>query len=145
MRRLYGLIFLMAFGIYSHAQQIPADTVKTRAYYLAKSKSQLTAGWIIFGVGAAATLTGVIVKTAQVSFYIVTIGTSSYNSNAPAILMIAGGACMLGSIPLFISSHDNKRKAIELSIAPKMEENGELVQMYTGRYQPAISIKLNLK
>lgn len=135
----------MAFATHDYAQQIPPDSTKNREYYLGKSKSQLTAGWIIFGVGAATTLTGVIVNVAQVSFYVVTIGTSSYNSNVPVILIIVGGACMLGSIPLFISSHDNKQKAIELSIAPKMEENSSLIQMYAGKYQPAISIKLKFR
>ncbi len=145
MRRLYCLLFLMAFGIFTYSQRIPADTVRNREYYLGKSKSQLTAGWILFGVGAAATLTGAIVRAAQVSFYIVTIGTSSNNSDAPVIIMIAGAACMLGSIPLFISSHDNKLKAIELSISPKMEENGELIQRCAGKYQPAISFRLSLR
>jgi hypothetical protein len=144
MRRLYGCLLLITVGLSTYAQQIPADTVKNKEYYLGKRRSQLTAGWIIFGVGAAATLTGAIAKAAEVSAYIVTIGTSSTNSNAPEILMIAGVVCMVGSIPLFISAHDNKQKAMELSIGPKMEENGQMIQMYAGKYQPAISIRIRL-
>jgi hypothetical protein len=145
MRRLFAFLLLITFGLSTCAQQIPADTVKKREYYLGKRKSQLTAGWIIFGVGAAATLTGAIAKAAQVSAYVVTIGTSSNTSNAPEILMIAGAVCMVGSIPLFISAHDNKQKAMELSIGPKMEENGQIIQRYAGKYQPAISLRIKIK
>ena len=144
MKKLFGLFLPIILVIYTYAQQIPADTVENRQYYLGKSKSQKTAGWIIFGVGAAATLTGAIVRAAETSLYIVTIGTSSYSSNAPEILMIGGVVFMVGSIPLFISAHDNKLKAIQLSIGPKMEENAELIQMYVGKYQPAISLKIKL-
>jgi hypothetical protein len=35
---------------------------------------------------------------------------------------------MVRSIPLFISAHDNKLKAIQMSIGPKMEEKAELIQ-----------------
>ena len=145
MKKVYGLFLLMTLVIYVHAQQITADTVKNKQYYLGKSKSQKTAGWIIFGVGATATLTGVIVRAAETTLYVVTIGGSSNSSNAPEILIIGGAVCMVGSIPLFISAHDNKLKALELSIGPKMEENGELIQMYAGKYQPAISLKINLR
>jgi hypothetical protein len=141
---LYGLFLLMIVAINTHAQEIPADTVKNKQYYLWKSKSQKTAGWIIFGVGATALLTGVTVRAAETSFYIVTIGSSSNSSNAPEILMIGGAVFMVGSIPLFISAHDNKLKTIQLSIGPKMEENAELSQMYVGKYQPAISFKIKL-
>jgi hypothetical protein len=144
MRKLYLFLLWVALGLSTYAQKNPADTAKNKDYYLGKRKSQLTAGWIIFGVGAATTLTGVIAKAAQVTSYIVTIGTSSTNSNAPEILMIAGTVCMVGSIPLFISAHDNKQKAIELSIGPKMEENDQMIQMFAGKYQPALSIRIKL-
>jgi hypothetical protein len=84
---LYGLFLLMTVAFYTCARKIPAGILKNKQYYLGKSKSQKTAGWIIFGVGATALLTGVAVRAAETSFYIVTIG-SSHSSNAPEILMI---------------------------------------------------------
>jgi len=143
-KRLYGVFLMMTVAFYTYAQEIPAANVKNKQYYLGKSKSQKTVGWIIFGVGATALLTGLTVRTAETSFYIITIGSSSNSSNAPEILMIGGVVFMVGSIPLFISAHDNKLKALELSIVPKMEENAELIQMYVGKYQPAISLKIKL-
>ncbi len=144
MKRLCGLFLLMTVVICTYAQEIPTGIIKNKQYYLGKSKSQKTAGWIIFGVGATALLTGVFVRAAETSFYIITIGSSSNSSNAPEILMIGGAVFMVGSIPLFISAHDNKLKAIQSSIGLKMEENAGLIQMYVGKYQPAISWKIKL-
>jgi len=128
----------MTFVINSLAQQIPADTVKNKAYYLEKRSTQRTTGWIFFGFGAAAMITGTIMYASQPLL-------ASDKDNTGGVLVVAGAVGMLASIPFFISSHHNNLKAMEFSVAPKMEENDPLIQMYAGRYQPAISLKINLK
>ncbi len=60
-------------------------------------------------------------------------------------LFIAGALCTLGSIPYFIVSHNNKQKALRISAGIKMQDNGQLIQMYAGRYHAAVSLKINLK
>jgi hypothetical protein len=121
-----------------------AVTIKNKSYYLEKRKSQRTTGWILFGVGSALTLSGVIWASTQPNPFS-TNQTDGSGSAAPYVMMIGGWVSMVASIPFFVSSHKNNLKAIQLSAGPKMEENGELIQMYAGRYQLAISFKLNLK
>ena len=138
MKRIYCLLVLMPFGINSFAQQIPADTVKNKAYYLEKRSSQKTTGWIFFGFGAAALITGTIMYSSQPLL-------ESDKDNTGGVLVVAGAIGMLASIPFFVSSHHNNLKAMQLSVGPIMEKNDPLIQMYAGRYQPAISLKINLK
>jgi hypothetical protein len=132
MKKVFSLLLLMAFGVYTYAQQTPVDTAKAREIYLEKSKSQKTVAWILLGAGTVSTIGGIYVAFAS-------------TSDAGEIMFIAGLASIAGSIPLFIISHNNKQKALRLAIGPKIEENGQLIQMYAGRYQPAISFKLSLK
>ncbi len=145
MKKLYSFLLLMAFGLYTYAQQIPADTVvKNKEYYLEKRKSQRTTGWVLFGVGGALTISGIIWASTQPNPFSWTADNSK-SSDAPYFMTIGGMVTMLASIPFFVSSHKNNLKAIQLSIGPKMEENGQLIKMYAGRYQPAISCKIILK
>jgi hypothetical protein len=113
------------------------DTALTKEGYLTKSKSQKTIAWILLGVGTAVTVTGLYVALSD--------WVNNPGSDAGEILFFTGLASMAGSIPFFIISNNNKQKALQISAGLKMQENGQLIQMYAGRYQPAISIKLNLK
>jgi len=135
MKKLSSLLVLIVLGLFTYAQQFPADTVKNKTYYFKKSKSKETIAWILLGAGAAAT-TVAIIKANQDPFN---------NSDAPGILFVGGLACMLGSIPLFISSSHNMKKAFQLTAELKIQENSKLIQMYVGNYHPAVSFKLNLK
>ncbi len=123
--------------MYTYAQQIPADTTKNKEYYIQKAKSQKTTAWILLGGGLALTIGGTFLAISDYE-------KSSYSDAGP-IMFITGLACQLGSIPFFVIAHNNKRKALELFVGPKMEKNDQIVQMYVGRYQPAISLKINLK
>ena len=86
--------------------------VKDAKYYLVKSQNQKTAAWILLGGGAACTGIGILIFPKD---YNVVWGTNttSQESNATfsTILTIAGFASMLTSIPVFISSSINKRRA----------------------------------
>ena len=128
----------MALGIYTYAQEIPADTVKNKAYYMEKRSSMRTTGWVFFGFGSAAVIAGVIVYSSQPLF-------ATDKDNTGAVIAGAGAIGMLASIPFFISSHHYNLKAMQMSAGPKMEKNDPLIQMYAGRYQPAISLKINLR
>ncbi len=137
MKKLYSLLFLMAFGIYTYAQQIPADTTKNKEYYIQKAKSQKTTAVVLISVGGAALFLGALTAYQQ-----------SYDNKSiagSAVLMIGGALCMIGSIPFFRSYHVNKQKALQLSVGPKMEKNDPLIRMYAGSYQPAVSFKINFK
>ena len=62
MRKLFGLLLLIAFGITTYAQQIPADTTKNREYYLQKAKSQKTTAVVLISVGGAALFVGALTR-----------------------------------------------------------------------------------
>ncbi len=138
MKKLYNFLLLMILGMSIYSQQIPMDTVKNKEYYLQKKSTQRTTGWIFFGLGGAALITGTIMYASQPIF-------SSDKNNTGAIIAGVGALSMLASIPFFISSHQSNLKAMQLSVSPKMEKNDQLIQKYVGVYQPAISLKINFK
>ncbi|HET9432783.1 MAG TPA: hypothetical protein VFO37_03455, partial [Chitinophagaceae bacterium] len=72
--------------------------------YLKKSKNQKTAAWILVGVGSLSTLLG----TVQVN--------PDYGENNNSTFLLVGGLVALGaSVPLFIASAKNKKKAMSLT------------------------------
>jgi len=86
--------------------------------YTKKSKHQKTAAWVMLTGGLALVTTGLILTATDDTVEdLVTIfsgGTSSLekpNRVTAPILTAVGAGAMLGSIPLFISSKKNARKA----------------------------------
>ena len=74
---------------------------------LQKSKKQKTTAWILLGGGAGIVATAVIITLSDgfLSLF------DQKKDNNRGVLLAAGGAVMLGSIPFFIASGNNKRKA----------------------------------
>jgi hypothetical protein len=140
MKKVFSLLLLTVFCMYTYAQQLPVDSVKNKEYYLEKRNTQRTTGWIFFGFGSAGVIVGAIVASSSSQSYF-----SSDYDNTGEVIAFAGVLCMAASIPFFIASHHSNLKAMQLSVSPKMEKNDQIVQMYVGRYQPAISLKINLK
>ncbi len=82
--------------------------------FLQKSRNQKTTAWLLVGGGGAVLITGLIVSVANTTHDIVDVATlqgQGRNTNTGAILIVAGGVTALGSIPLFLASSRNKRKA----------------------------------
>lgn len=82
-------------------------------FYRLKQKRQKTAAWICLGGGAVLTITGLTLtgnsrgKIDDVEEF----GQRLSEGFSGTVLTIVGGASSLASIPLFISSGKNKRKA----------------------------------
>ncbi len=80
-----------------------------------KSKNQKTAAWVCIGGGAALITTGLAIGSKKVAEDVVNLfslqNTPQHNYAGENICLIAGGAAMLSSIPLFIASNKNHRKA----------------------------------
>lgn len=115
--------------------------------YLKKSKNQSTAAWILVGGGAAMVSVGTIIGITDGAKALGSIfsGETEEPSNAGPILFYTGAAAMLGSIPLFIASSRNKRKANSMSAFFKME-NRPLLQRssFTKASYPALTFKIKL-
>jgi hypothetical protein len=133
------VIIVLSITNYHAAAQAGTNNLKSKDYYLQKSKSQKTTAWIFIGAGAAAVIAGTIVAATleeedNFDEGINKLATGGY-------LMAAGGVSCLISIPFFVSSGKNKRRALALSSGFQqipMPANGTTIK------QPAINIRITL-
>jgi hypothetical protein len=107
---------------------------KTKEYFLERSKKQKMTAWILLGTGAAAILTEAIVDNSQ-------RGTGK--SLTGGIMTLGGAICTLASIPFFVSSSRNKRRAMALTV-----NNSRIVlpgaNSAFARYHSSISVHIQL-
>ncbi len=114
----------------SFCQQVQQpSTSLTRDEYLKKSKTQKIVGFVFLGAGV---ITLVSVSGGNTDFG--TLGT----------VVVAGAVSVLASIPFFIASGRNKRKANNASLSFKFEKNQTMPAEISFHSFPAISLKLNL-
>jgi hypothetical protein len=129
MRKFATIILLLSLSISSFSQ---ADTTRpmTRHDYLARSRGQMIAGFVLLGVGATC---AAIAAPGNVSFE--TLGT----------LVTVGGVAALVSIPLFIAAGRNKRKARKASAGIDLQKS-LLIQpnSYAFLYYPALKLRFRL-
>lgn len=101
----------------------------TKSEYLQKAKTQKTFGFLLLGGGVAMAVTGAALS-------------GTFAEDTGKWLIIGGGVMAASSIPLFISSSKNNRKAESLTIIANTQSvycrNG-----INGRRQAAITLRLN--
>jgi hypothetical protein len=113
----------------------PTDLTKsnTKADYLKKSKTQKIIAFSLLGGGTIAWLAGASKNMNQ---------EDNIDGGGEAT-MIIGGTAALASIPLFIISSKNKKKAMSMSfknqILPQLQHNG-----FVHRATPSLTIKISL-
>lgn len=105
---IHVIIYLLLFHV-SHAQvnpnkdlQKPMTDLEIGQMYLTKGKTQTKNGFVMLGIGLTMGVTGAIIASNN-SF------EDGFETGAG--LAIAGTACSLICIPLFISGGRNKQKA----------------------------------
>lgn len=76
--------------------------------YIKKSKARKTAAWIMLGGGTVMGVTGLVIGINNISLF---GGEPNTESKIGGAMFFAGALSMVGSIPFFISSGANKRKA----------------------------------
>jgi hypothetical protein len=106
MKKIMIYILMLALPVISFCQKTNDSVPAIKTDYLAKSKSQKTAGFIFLGIGVT-TLT------------IAAVGDLDFD--ALGTLVFVGGIATVASIPLFIASGKNKRRAMKASAFIKME------------------------
>lgn len=114
-----AIISLLAFSGYSQpASKIDHQFEKDQ--FLIKAKKQKTAAWVCLGGGVVLFTTGVLIAAPKVSKELITFTWSwstpveqpeHPNYTGESILMVAGLAGVITSIPLFAASGNNRRKA----------------------------------
>jgi hypothetical protein len=138
MKKIIISTILLLVTIVSICQQTTSP-VLTREDYLKKSKNQKTAAWVLLGGGSALIITGLLIGNRKES--------SFGDAGTGAVIGIIGFlAATAGSIPLFIASSRNKRKAehatahLRFEKVPAIQQTG---MSYFSCY-PAVSVKFNL-
>ncbi|MBI5858927.1 MAG: hypothetical protein HZB42_14945 [Sphingobacteriales bacterium] len=128
MKKTLIISVLIAITSNSFSQQTNNGTAMTKQDYLQKSKNQKMAAFIMLGAGITCFA---IAVPGNVSLDIV------------PTLVIGGGVLVIGSIPLFIASGKNKRKAISLSFKNEM-----IYQLEDGGFVntpvPSLTLKVSL-
>ncbi len=136
-------------------QNTPFPTL-TKQDYIKKSKSQKTAAWVLLGGGLTLSSIGAITaapKAGEDIGYAILLLPNALTGNlqpepqnnytAQTILLIGGLTAMLSSIPLFIASGKNKRKAISISIknatSPQIQKSS-----FVYRTIPSLTFKFRL-
>lgn len=116
------------------------DTVPAKEMYLQRSRTQRTVGWAMLGGGVLLTVAGGAIFANNFELF---KSANDDKAAAGGVMMLAGIGCTLGSIPLFISSAHNARKAAAISFKPQqllLPVKNDLVSTA----QPAIHITVRL-
>jgi len=153
MRKIIFYALMLIIPAATFCQSTPIDIPAIKTDYLKKSKNQKTAAWILLGGGFALTTTSMLMAAPKVTEDYGNVFASVFTGEpvpendytAENILLITGTASMLASIPLFIASKKNKRKAIDMSANIKME-NARMIQnqSFVQTSYPSIALKIKL-
>ena len=136
----------------SFAQSTENNVPDVKTDYLDKSKKQKTAAWILLGSGFALSATSVLLAAPKAEedyrYYagIFVVEPGPQNSySMKSVLLVAGTVSMLGSIPLFVASGKNKKKAMNMTTNIKMEKATSFQrQSFVQNSYPALAFKINL-
>jgi len=134
--------FLIVINLSATAQEM------SRQDYLDKSKRQKTTAFILLGGGVALSTLGFIIFPVETAICPVPIGGVCPDPEetkliASGILIYGGALAALGSIPLFISSNKNAKKAAQLSF----KNEPTYIPKYAGnipRSVPSITLTIPL-
>ena len=140
---LFGSMLLILTNSSFSQQNNPSPTL-TKQDYGKKSKHQKTTALIFFGAGAGLITTAISIEP----FYnYKKVGTTLMmpppDYTYKIIFFITGLASMVASIPFFINSSKNKRKAASLSI------NNQKIQTlqkgsFTDKFVPVVRFTISL-
>jgi hypothetical protein len=147
MKRHLLLAPLIVFTIAASAQPTTTQTPTIKTDYLKKSKNQKTTAWILLGGGTLLSTVGVTVGFNEVVTEIGNIFSNEpqKTSNTGEVLFYTGLASMAGSIPFFIASSKNRKKANSISAFFKIENRPYVVQgMVIRTPYPALSVKIGI-
>ena len=139
MKKIIALTTLIFF-VASSMCQIPGDAEYTKDYYLKKSEKQKKIGWAMLTAAMVAGTVPLLLKPDHASenpYYI-------YNDKSKTAAMLILSGIALGSIPFFISSSKNKKRAAEISF-----QNQNFIFPTTDGVEltsvPAITLKLDFR
>jgi hypothetical protein len=129
MKKIMVYFLMLVLPVISFCQKTNDSVPVVKTDYLTKSKSQKTAAFILLGIGVT-TLTIAAVGDLDLDV----LGT----------VVIVGGVATIASIPLFIASGKNKRRAMKASAFIKMETVPLIQkQSFIQNSYPAFSVRFS--
>ena len=140
---------MLIVSTHSFSQQITLSQPLTREDFLQKSKNQKTTAIVLAAGGGTLASIGLIEWSSGFStgfdFSHPDTKAGSSEMNTGNALAITGGALALSSIPFFIASSKNKRRAMNATTSFKME-TAPVIQhkSFVSRSYPALIVKINL-
>ena len=132
---LYFLLLALPAASFCQKTNDTIPAVKTD--YLLKSKNQKTAAWVLLGGGTALIGLGFLIGDSK--------NATFDDAGTGVVLGGIGFLSAVGSIPLFIASGKNKRRAMKATTFIKME-NTRMIhnQSFVQTSYPAIAFKIKL-
>lgn len=120
MKNILLLLSILSLPTISFCQ-VKGDPLFTKDYYNTKSKNQKTIAWALLGGGTAIAVTGMILGNQEDE-----PGDLGYGSSFDAGMWLFGGGIIadLVSIPFFISSSNNARRAASIGLSIKKVNYG---------------------
>jgi hypothetical protein len=136
-------ILLILFAAASAQQTTTVSPALTKTDYLKKSKNQKTTGIVLLTTGSVMATVGLAMTLSNVSGIFDPNDPPRHNSSTADILGYSGLAIAAASIPFFVASSKNKKKAYSLSL-----KNDLVPRIYEKRFfyhsVPSISISITL-
>ena len=146
MKKIIVSLTTLIIGISCFCQHVDSlQAVKTE--YLRKSKNQKTIAWVLLGGGIAMTITGMIIYGNDYNSAVEEdpwlFGTNT--NPAGAVIGTVGLLSCAASIPVFIASGKNKKRARAISTAFKLEK-ASVIQgpAFVKKSYPALSLRIGL-
>ncbi|MBK6826679.1 MAG: hypothetical protein IPG86_07385 [Chitinophagaceae bacterium] len=139
MKKQMLLLVLLATLKTGHAQN------RTKEDYLHKSANQKKVAWLLSGTGATLVLVSLITYPSGYTFLGFNSADEQRQANTSIVLFIAGGTSMLASIPFFILSGSNKRKASTVSFRiDRIQAPGAGSGAGWSVYSPGLALRIGL-
>ena len=116
MKKIIVFVIAVITASNTFSQQTQTDTVKygTKDYYLQKSKRQKTGALVLLIGGTAMMGVGLLIADGK--------DASFDQAGTGAIIIGLGFLADIGSIPLFIASKKNKKRASKASVSLKIQD-----------------------
>lgn len=142
---LLPVLLFALFGIPLSARDI-TDTVPAGNNYLERSRKQKTDAWSLAGTGTALLITAMVIPRGDEQGYsALSLYTQKEyeNDGLKAVISLAGIACLGVSIPLFIASGKNRRRAENISLHIRNSARGiPMVNGYSPSRHPELMVRL---
>ena len=140
MKKITICLLLTAMAYFSFSQQTSSTASKVETDYLKKSKTQKTIAWILLGGGATFILTGIIIPKGDI-IREGAWGNEYENDGIKSTFGVTGFLCVAGSIPFFIASKKNNKRAMSVSFK---NETAPLIQKSSFVYRPVPSVAFKI-